>query len=147
VDLPFVDEHHVRIAAPVDVVWSALTAYLKGTGASGTLARLLGADPRQASGEPPNEGATVPGFRVARVEAGRVVGLAGRHRFSRYALVFSLSAGTGTGTSTTLLSARTYAEFPHVRGRIYRALVIGSGAHRVITRRMLRAVRRLAEGR
>jgi hypothetical protein len=45
-----------------------------------------------------------------------------------------------TGRETTRLRARTYAEFPGTRGRAYRALVIGSGAHRLVTRRMLRDV-------
>ncbi len=41
----------------------------------------------------------------------------------------------------TLLSARTYADFPGVGGRVYRALVVGSGAHVLAVRRMLRSVR------
>ncbi len=36
--------------------------------------------------------------------------------------------------------ARTYAAFPGVTGRAYRALVIGSGAHRIVTRRLLSRV-------
>lgn len=31
----------------------------------------------------------------------------------------------------------TFAKFPGIRGKIYRALVIGSGGHRVMVRRML----------
>ena len=46
--------------------------------------------------------------------------LRGRHRFARYVLVFHLDE---TGADTTHLRARTYAEFPGLRGRAYRALV------------------------
>ena len=63
--------------------------------------------------------------------------LAGRHRFSRYQLVFGLS----DDADGTLLSARTYADFPGLHGRVYRALVIGSGAHVLAVRHMLRSVR------
>ena len=38
---------------------------------------------------------------------------------------------------------QTYAAFPGVRGRVYRALVIGSQGHAVATNGMLRSVRRL----
>jgi len=44
----------------------------------------------------------------------------------------------------TQLSAQTYAEFPGVRGRAYRALVIGTRAHVVATHHILRSIRRLA---
>jgi hypothetical protein len=40
------------------------------------------------------------------------------------------------------LHARTQAAFPGLRGRLYRAAVIGSGGHRIITRRLLRQVAR-----
>jgi hypothetical protein len=36
--------------------------------------------------------------------------------------------------------AQTYAAFPGVKGRVYRALVISSGAHRFVTQRLLRRV-------
>jgi hypothetical protein len=39
--------------------------------------------------------------------------------------------------------ARTWAEFPGPAGAAYRALVIGSGGHRLVVRRMLRRVARL----
>ena len=38
------------------------------------------------------------------------------------------------------LRAETRAEFQGLLGRLYRAAVIGTGAHRVITRRMLRQI-------
>ena len=67
--------------------------------------------------------------------------LAGRHHFSDYALTFTLEpAGDGVA-----LVARTEATFPGVHGRAYRALVIGSGAHRRLTRRWLERIRADAE--
>lgn len=45
----------------------------------------------------------------------------------------------------TLLRATTYAEFPGLRGRGYRALVIGSRLHVVATRGMLRSVARASQ--
>ncbi|MHB8235361.1 MAG: hypothetical protein ACYDHT_11980, partial [Solirubrobacteraceae bacterium] len=77
------------------------------------------------------------GFSVARCEPPSLLELRGRHRFSRYALVFELAA---VGEERCRLSARSYAEFPGLAGRAYRALVIGSGGHRVVVRRMLREI-------
>lgn len=88
-----------------------------------------------------DEGASVPGFRVDEVEPEQWVRLVGRHRFSRYALVFTLDARP----DGTLLRAETYAEFPGLHGSAYRALVISSGGHGVMVDRMLRAIRRRAE--
>lgn len=54
----------------------------------------------------------------------------------------SRRAKTGAGTSRR---AVTYARFAGLHGRIYRALVIGSGGHALATRRMLRSIKRVAE--
>ena len=64
--------------------------------------------------------------------------LAGHHRFASYALVFEVES---IGAHTTL-RARTFAKFPGVLGRLYRAAVIGSGGHAVVVRWMLRSVAR-----
>jgi hypothetical protein len=72
---------------------------------------------------------------VSRVPRERVE-LRGRHRFSRYRLVFTLS-----GSGPTTLRATTYAAFPGPHGAAYRLLVIRSRLHVVATRRMLEAVR------
>jgi len=140
-DLPFVDEHRVVIAAPGAAVWRALAVRLRRFGGSETFARMLGAEPGRATGTPLDEGATIVGFAVAAVVPERRVSLVGRHRFSRYALILDLSAAS----DGTTLAALTRAEFPGLRGTVYRALVIGSGAHRVLVRRLLRDVRRQAE--
>ena len=141
--LPFVDEHRVLVAAPADAVWRALTRRSpRRRPAAAALVRLLGTEPRTASGDDLAEGATIPGFRVAAVDPGRRVRLAGRHRFSRYALELTLAEAP----DGTALTARTFAAFPGLRGRAYRRAVIGSGAHRVLVGRLLRGVRRRAEG-
>jgi hypothetical protein len=129
--LPYIDEHEVRIDAPRDVVWRALEQYVVAflrRAERSFLARLLGTEPRA-------------GFEVAeRMPIDRLV-LAGRHRFSRYQLAFDL---TDAADRTTLLRATTHAEFPGLRGRAYRALVIGTHGHVVVTMQMLRAIRRRA---
>jgi hypothetical protein len=143
-DLPFVDEHHVLVAAPSAVVWRSLAAqFARGLRISGAeaYARLVAAEPRRASGTPLREGATLPGFRIAESVPGEHVRLIGRHRFSEYALTLTLVARPGE----TLLSALTHARFPGAGGYVYRQLVIGSGAHHLLVPRLLHAVRRRAE--
>lgn len=140
-NLPFVDEHRVLVPAPASAVWQALTGLVPGAGTGGaTVARLLGTEPRRARGTLFEPGATLPGFAVAEAVPGRRLRLTGRHRFSRYALLFTLTPQPGG----TLLSARTDAAFPGLPGRLYRLLVISSGGHRVLVGRMLRAVGRRA---
>jgi hypothetical protein len=141
-DLPFIDEHRVLVAAPALTAWRCLAMQYSRSPLGGeAFARVLAAHPRQATGKPFDEGATFPGFEVTEVVPGRRVRLTGRHRFSRYALVFTLVSEV----DGTMLSAGTYAEFPGLRGWVYRRLVISSGAHRIIVARLLRAVRRRAE--
>lgn len=139
---PFVDEHRVRIAARPEAVWEALAAVLAATPpGTGLYAGLIGAEPRAASGELLAVGATVPGFRVSAAEAARSAQLSGGHLFSRYTLDLALTDAAGG----CVLSAATRARFPGPHGRLYRALVIGSGAHRLVVQRLLQAVRRRAE--
>jgi hypothetical protein len=71
-----------------------------------------------------------------------VLALMGEHRFSRYALIFCAAE---TASGPVRLSAETRAEFPGVKGRIYRTLVIRSRGHVVVTKSILRRVRRRAE--
>lgn len=132
IDLPFVDEHAITIPVPRDLVWAALRRYAAtsiGVLDRSPLALLLGTTPRS-------------GFELAEVVPGGRLTLAGRHRFSRYALVFELQGIDGDGT---LLRAKTYAEFPGLHGRVYRALVIGTRAHAVTTTHILRAIHRLSQ--
>jgi hypothetical protein len=98
------------------------------------LLRVLAATPAARSGDWNGDltGATLPGFAVASAERPVRLELRGRHRFASYALVFLIEGGS--------VRAQTYAAFPGIKGRAYRALVIGSGAHGVVTRRLLRRI-------
>ena len=78
------------------------------------------------------------GFHVTESVAPRRLVLEGRHPFSKYALVFLIDAREGGGSRAR---AQTWAAFPGPQGRIYRALVIGSGMHAVMVRRMIRRLR------
>lgn len=130
-ELPYIDEHVVRVDAPREVAWAALQRYttslLRGAERNPLLV-LLGPQPRA-------------GFAVAESAEQRRITLVGRHRFSRYRLVFELTDAPGGGT---LLHARSYAAFPGLPGRAYRVLVIGTRLHVVATNLMLRAIRDLA---
>ena len=139
-ELPYVDEHRQRVDAPADVVWTALSKVLRRElGGGALIARILGCEPAQGTaGFSGRTGETVPGFRVVEAEPGRRLVLRGRHRFASYALTFVLDGDR--------LSAQTHAAFPGVLGRLYRAAVIGSGGHRLVTRRLLRQVARAASG-
>ncbi len=136
-DLPYIDEHSRRIDASPDAVWAALSSVLGRDRGAGALARILGCDPARGTasfaGRP---GDAVPGFRVVDAEPGRRLALRGRHRFARYALTFVLDGDR--------LRATTHAAFPGVLGRLYRAAVIGTGAHRLVTRQLLRQIARAA---
>lgn len=68
----------------------------------------------------------------------RRLALVGRHRFSRYSLVFELDPRG----RHTVLRALTYARFPGPHGAVYRLLVIGTRLHVVATRRLLGSIRR-----
>jgi hypothetical protein len=133
---PFVDGHSVFVAAPAAVVWDALLAPPARERRVGVavLARALRVSDAQAA---------QPGFAVAESEPLRRVRFTGRHRFSVYALEWTLTPRDGG----TMLAGRTYAAFPGWRGAVYRRLVIGSGGHRVVMRRWLRRIRRQAECR
>ncbi len=134
--LPFIDEHDQRIDGPASVAWPALLSVLRSQMRGGaTFARVLGCDPvcgsAKFTGRP---GETIPGFRVEEAEVGRRLVLRGRHRFADYALTFILDGDR--------LRALTHAAFPGFLGALYRTAVIESGAHRLVTRRLLREVAR-----
>jgi hypothetical protein len=143
--LPYIDEHARAIGATRERAWAALIATMRGLDRAvpAAVAGPWGLEPARAQGDwrtTPQPGDSLPGFAVERSQPPRELALRGRHRFSRYALVFELD-GDATGC---MLRARSYAEFPGLKGRAYRALVIGSGGHRVMVRRLLRDVARRA---
>lgn len=141
-DLPYVDEHSVLVPAPAMAVWRSLAAVMTRSpaGSSAAMGLLLATEPRRAGGTPFEVGSTITGFAVTSAVPGRLVELTGRHRFSRYRLVMTLAEQSGG----TLLSARSYAEFPGPHGFVYRQLVIGTGGHRLVVAALLRSVRRHA---
>jgi hypothetical protein len=91
--------------------------------------------PRERVWEALQRTAPSTGFRVTESAAPAKLVLEGRHPFSRYALVFLIEE-LDSGRSRA--RAQTWAAFPGAAGRVYRALVIGSGMHAVLVRRMLR---------
>jgi len=143
--LPFVDEHGVEVEAPPEAVWESLLRVAEGSfssPATGRFARLLGCEPSASSGPRPlAEGSTIPGFAVVRAQPGSELALVGRHRYSEYALVFRLNGNGGT----TRVRAETRARFPGTAGRLYRAAVIGTRMHVLVTMRLLGGIKRRAE--
>lgn len=135
--LPYVDEHAEPVDAPPAAVWAAIPRVLRGLPVAAPIASLLGCDPVTGTAEfDGRAGEAVPGFRVVEADEGRRLVLRGRHRFAEYTLTFLLDGGR--------LRARTHAAFPGLSGRLYRAAVIGTGAHAIVTRRMLRRIARAA---
>ncbi len=143
--LPFVDEHGVEVAASPEVVWESLCRVAEGSFSAPLATRfagLLGCEATAASGPRPlAEGSTIPGFTVTRAVPGEELALVGRHRYSEYALVFRLSGEEGA----TRLRAETRARFPGAAGRLYRAAVIGTRGHVLVTMRLLGAVKQRVE--
>jgi hypothetical protein len=125
----------VDASASPDEVWAALPVALQDAfdrSRARHLAGILGCEDCDA---------TLAGFHVARTDPPRELALEGRHRFSRYRLAFEIEP---RGPETRI-RAVTHAEFPGVRGRFYRALVVGTGGHRIMTRRVLKSIARRAE--
>jgi hypothetical protein len=148
--LTHIDEHARVMAVSPQSAWTALLGVVAGAfttcGAEG-IARILGCVDVESSGlRPLAVGSTCPGFHVLEAEELATLALAGEHRFSRYALIFRLQ---DLGTSGTRLAAETRADFPGIKGNLYRGLVIGTRAHVVVTRSLLAAVQRrtLADAR
>jgi hypothetical protein len=145
-DLPHVDEHSIVIEATADAAWEALLRVVEGSfasSASATGARLLGCSDTSASGPRPlASGSVLPGFHVEAAQRPQELALAGGHRFSDYALIFRLDE---QASDRTVLRAETRATFPGFKGGAYRAMVIGTRIHVLVTRRILSAAKRSAE--
>lgn len=144
--LPYVDELSIEIEAGWDATWAALLQVVERSFASARgrgPARLLACEDTELSGPRPlAKGSTFPGFHVESAEPPSELGLAGRHRFSTYLLSFRLEEA---GAGRTRLVAETRAAFPGLKGSVYRALVIGTRMHVLVTRRLLTATERRAE--
>ena len=144
-ELPFIDEHSRTVDATAERTWDATRAVpsrsLKG-GMPAAFSRLLGCEQTELAGEPGTVGSTFPGFRVAGSRAPAELALEGRHRFSRYRLTFRIE---DLGDGRSRLRAETRADFPGMRGRLYRTLVIGTRGHVLMVRRMLAAIGDRAE--
>ncbi len=144
--LPFVDEHSIVIGSSREQAWEATLRIAEGSFGSPAVAhaaRLLGcADVAVAGPRPLAEGSRFPGFHVESAEPPGELALRGSHRFSDYALTFRLDE---SGKDRVVLRAETRATFPGLKGSVYRALVIGTRGHVLITRRVLAAIKRRAE--
>lgn len=144
--LPYIDELPVEIGADREATWAALLRVVEGSFASARgrgPARLLACEDTEPSGPRPlAPGSAFPGFHVETAEPASELGLAGRHRFSTYLLSFRLEDADG---ERTRLVAETRAVFPGLKGSVYRALVIGTRMHVLVTRRLLTAAKRRAE--
>ena len=159
--LPYVDEHATEVGAGAGETWAALLVAVERSfagRATPAIARALGCEDAAAAGPRPLAvGSAIPGFHVVAARppadgaasgAGAPVGapaelaLAGRHRFSRYALIFRVDP---LAADRSRVRAETRARFPGLEGATYRALVIGTRGHVLLTRRILAVVKRRAE--
>ncbi|WP_431234948.1 hypothetical protein ACQ856_10745 [Mycolicibacterium psychrotolerans] len=119
--LPYIDEHAITVPADRAATWRAVLRTMCSN---------------------PDDPETVPfGFILETVEQNERLALEGRHWFAIYRLIFLLEDDPAGGTR---VAAQSWAAFPGFTGRIYRALVIGSGGHRVVVRDMLKRIARQA---
>lgn len=144
--LPYVDELPIEIGADREETWAALLRVVEGSFSSTRSrgpARMLACEDTEPSGPRPlAQGSAFPGFHVETAEPASELTLAGRHRFSTYLLSFRLE---DADIGRTQLIAETRAAFPGLKGGVYRALVIGTRMHVLVTRRLLDAIKRRAE--
>lgn len=135
----------MEVPAGPQATWDALVEVLVrslGSRGSKLAARALGCAESAPIDRPLAEGSTIPGFRVVTFTPPTRLVLVGEDRFSRYRLGFSLEPAA---TGWTSLSASTSAAFPGLHGRLFRTLVVGSGGHALVTRRLLKSVGREVE--
>jgi hypothetical protein len=144
-ELPFIDEFDALVDAPAGEVFKAVTKRVARS-ANGSVARavarILGCVHRGSYTVPFSAGQEANGFRVAEVAEPKRLVLEGRHRFATYRLSFLIEP---LGERRVVLRARTDAFFPGWSGKIYRGLVIGTGAHEILVKKMLAAIARQAD--
>ena len=115
--LPYIDEHAITVDADRGETWSALL-------------RVMCRDPHDPS--------TVPfGFVLDEARPPERFALKGRHPFAVYRWVFELDEDP---PGRTRLRAATWAAFPGIHGKAYRAAVIGTGGHGVAVRWTLKRI-------
>ncbi|MEV6771046.1 hypothetical protein AB0N05_20730 [Nocardia sp. NPDC051030] len=120
--LPYIDQHSRIIKTDRARAWAALL---------------------RTTCENPEDLSTLPsGFVLDEADPPKRLATKGQHPFSRYSLVFTLEEAY---PGHTRLTAESRGVFPGIHGRIYRALVIGSGGHRLVVREMLRRIAVTAE--
>jgi hypothetical protein len=143
-DLPRIDEQSVTVEATPTAAWDAVLRTLGsafGRRHAHRIAAVLGCAPATTvDWDVPALGSAVPGFRIVSADRPHLLVVAGRHRFSRYGIVFRCEpAGKGTRCR-----AESRAEFPGSAGRAYRAAVVGTGGHALAVHSLLRQVRSAA---
>jgi hypothetical protein len=143
--LPCIDEHEISLNVPAPVAWNAVVAVfgrLTTRPAWRVFSKAVRCKPDHAVGTAVTAGDAVPGFLVARSEAPTEWALEGEHLFSRYGLTFRIAP---VDSGHCRVAAHSSAEFPGLHGKIYRAMVIGSGGHAIGVRRILRSIKTEAE--
>jgi hypothetical protein len=121
--LPYIDEHAISVLADQATTWDALL---------------------RVTCRNPDDPSTVPfGFVLEVAAPPDRLAMKGRHPFATYRLVFELDEMAAP--RRTLVRAQTWSEFPGVAGKVYRTLVISSGAHQIAVRRWLRRIASAAE--
>ena len=143
--LPLVDRHGFRTTVQPEQVWAALAPTLMaafGKRRSRTFAKALGCRERRLSRPFLMEnGDKLVGFRVLASRPPEELVLEGEHHFASYALIFRIGSRDGITTVTI----ETRATFPGAKGYVYRELVVATGLHAQIVRRLLKGLRRRAE--
>ncbi len=114
--LPYIDEHAITVDADAATTWAAVL-------------RTLCSDPADPRAP--------IGFAIGECTPRERLTLKGRHPFSIYEWVFGLDA---LGPHRTQVRSQTWAAFPGIHGKIYRALVIGSGGHQLAVRYALKRI-------
>ncbi len=114
--LPYIDEHAITVDA--DAARHGPPSY----------ERCAAIPPNRAPHSDSAIGRCTPRQRLA---------LGGRHPFSIYEWIFELD---DLGPHRTRVRSQTWAAFPGIHGKIYRALVISSGGHAVAVRQVLKRI-------
>ncbi|WP_067531961.1 hypothetical protein [Nocardia crassostreae] len=115
--LPYIDSHSRVVTADPAQTWAALL--------------------RTTCKNPDDLSTLFSGFTLDEADPPRRLAAKGQHPFSRYRLTFLLDE---IEPGKTRITAESHAVFPGIGGSIYKALVIGSGGHRVVVRNMLRRI-------